>query len=272
MTGELFIVGTPIGNLKDVTYRALFTLRQVDYIASEDTRHTRILLEAHGISKPLISYYREKERESSARIIEILKSGYSVALVTDAGMPCVSDPGAILVSECRNEGIRIESVPGPSAVITALSVSGIRSTGFVFLGFLPDKTGERSKVIERIPTYELPVVIYVAPHDIMEILRLLRSNPRIGRITVAKELTKLHETVIVIEDDIPDFDTRGEFVVISEPKPGANDDSAEAYSALEKLLTEGVKPSVAAKEIAAHYSVPKNALYRHAINFDTRKK
>ena len=240
MTGELFIVGTPIGNLKDVTYRALFTLRQVDYIASEDTRHTRILLEAHGISKPLISYYREKERESS--------------------------------SECRNEGIRIESVPGPSAVITALSVSGIRSTGFVFLGFLPDKAGERSKVIERIPTYELPVVIYVAPHDIMEILRLLRSNPRIGRITVAKELTKLHETVIVIEDDIPDFDTRGEFVVISEPKPGANDDSAEAYSALEKLLTEGVKPSVAAKEIAAHYSVPKNALYRHAMNFDTRKK
>ena len=130
MSGTLYIVGTPIGNLKDITYRAVETLASVDMIACEDTR-------------PLVSYYKQKEKATSVKIAEALEEGKNVALVTDAGMPCVSDPGAVLVKECRERGIRIESVPGPSAVVTAMSVSGITDGKFAFIGFLPDKNADR---------------------------------------------------------------------------------------------------------------------------------
>ena len=264
MTGKLYIVGTPIGNLKDITLRALETLKSVDTIACEDTRHTRILLDHYSISKPLISYYRQKEREAAAKIVAELNSGKNVALVTDAGMPCLSDPGAILVNECISAGITIESVPGPSAVITAFSVSGITDTGFVFLGFLPDKAGDRKRIAESVPGYKLPVAMYVAPHDIEKILKELKAVPGIGRITVVKELTKLHESVIRIDGEIPTFDTRGEFVVIAEPKETADDES-RAFEALEKLLESGANPSEAVKQISAAYNVGKNKLYKHSI-------
>ncbi|HIU60066.1 MAG TPA: 16S rRNA (cytidine(1402)-2'-O)-methyltransferase [Candidatus Stercoripulliclostridium merdigallinarum] len=270
MTGKLYIVGTPIGNLKDITLRALDTLKSVDVIACEDTRHTRILLDSYSVSKPLISYYRPKEREAAAKIVDELTSGKDVALVTDAGMPCLSDPGAILVNECIENGIAVESVPGPSAVITAFSVSGIIDTGFVFLGFLPDKAGDRKKVTAAIPSYKMPVAMYVAPHDIEKILKELKAVPGIGRITVVKELTKLHESVIRITDEIPQFDQRGEFVVIAEPKETADDESP-AFEALEKLLADGATPSAAAKEIAALYGVNKNLLYKYSLNLNAKK-
>lgn len=270
MTGKLYIVGTPIGNLKDITLRALDTLKSVDVIACEDTRHTRILLDSYSVSKPLISYYRPKEREAAAKIIDELISGKDVALVTDAGMPCLSDPGAILVNECIENGIAVESVPGPSAVITAFSVSGIIDTGFVFLGFLPDKAGDRKRLAEKIPSYKMPVAMYVAPHDIEKILKELKAIPGIGRITVVKELTKLHESVIRITDEIPQFDQRGEFVVIAEPKETADDESP-AFEALEKLLADGATPSAAAKEIAALYGVNKNLLYKYSLNLNAKK-
>lgn len=264
MTGKLYIVGTPIGNLKDITLRALETLKSVDLIACEDTRHTRILLDSYSVSKPLISYYRQKERVAAAKIVGELSLGKNVALVTDAGMPCLSDPGAILVNECISAGIAVESVPGPSAVITAFSVSGIVDTGFVFLGFLPDKAGDRKRMIESFPGYKLPVAVYVAPHDIEKILKELRSVNGIGRITVVKELTKIHESVIRIDGDIPPFDARGEFVVIAEPKENVDDES-HAFEALEKLLESGANPSEAVKQISAAYNVGKNKLYKHSI-------
>ena len=183
MSATLYVVGTPIGNLKDITLRALDTLKNVDLIACEDTRHTKILLNAYGISKPLISCYREKESESAAKITEALSDGKNVALVSDAGMPAVSDPGATVVNECISKGFRVESVPGPSAVVTAFSVSGICKTGFVFLGFLPDKAGERKRVLELMPSFKMPVAVYVAPHDVDKILPELKAQTGIGRIS-----------------------------------------------------------------------------------------
>ena len=271
MSATLYVVGTPIGNLKDITLRALDTLKNVDLIACEDTRHTKILLNAYGISKPLISCYREKESESAAKITEALSDGKNVALVSDAGMPAVSDPGATVVNECISKGFRVESVPGPSAVVTAFSVSGICKTGFVFLGFLPDKAGERKRVLELMPSFKMPVAVYVAPHDIDKILPELKAQTGIGRITVVKELTKIHESVIRIDDEIPDFDRRGEFVVIAEPAETVPND-ADAFEALEDLLKSGVSPSSAAKEIAALYGVNKNTLYRRALEFCSEKR
>ncbi len=271
MSATLFVVGTPIGNLKDITLRALETLKNVDLIACEDTRHTMILLNAYGISKPLLSCYRGKENESAEKILSELNAGKDVALVSDAGMPAVSDPGAVVVNECISKGFRVESVPGPSAVATAFSVSGICKTGFVFLGFLPDKAGERKRIIERMPSFKMPVAVYVAPHDIDKILSELKAQAGIGRITVVKELTKIYESVIRIDDEIPDFDRRGEFVVIAEPKETASTDT-DAFEALEKLLKSGVSPSSAAKEISALYGVNKNALYRRALEFCSEKR
>ena len=254
MSATLFVVGTPIGNLKDITLRALETLKNVDLIACEDTRHTMILLNAYGISKPLISCYRGKENESAEKILSELNAGKDVALVSDAGMPAVSDPGAVVVNECISKGFRVESVPGPSAVATAFSVS---------------KAGERKRIIERMPSFKMPVAVYVAPHDIDKILPELKAQAGIGRITVVKELTKIHESVIRIDGEIPDFDRRGEFVVIAEPKETASTDT-DAFEALEKLLKNGATPSSAAKEISALYGVNKNALYRRALEYDKK--
>lgn len=271
MTGKLYVVGTPIGNLRDITLRALDTLKAADIIASEDTRHTAILLNAYGISKPMISYYRPKERETAAKLVAELEAGKTVALVTDAGMPALSDPGAVIVDECITRGIPVESVPGPSAVITAFSVSGITETGFVFLGFLPDKAGERKRAIARIPSFGMPVAIFVAPHDAEKILRELRSEPGIGRITVVKELTKLHETIIRIPEDIPaDIDYRGEFVVIAEPKKTSSSSPDEAFKALDALISRGETPSRAVKAIAEAYSANKNALYKYLVDKKNR--
>lgn len=139
MSGKLYIVGTPIGNMADITYRAVETLREVDVIACEDTRHSIPLLARYEIKKPLVSYYMHKERESGEKLIAMLEEGKNVALITDAGMPCVSDPGAVLVAMARESGIECTVVPGPSAVVSAMALSGIQRRGFCFLGFLPEK-------------------------------------------------------------------------------------------------------------------------------------
>lgn len=149
MAGTLYIVGTPIGNLKDITYRAVETLKSVDIIACEDTRHSRTLLDAYGISAPLVSYYKQKEREGSEQLVKKLLDGKNIALITDAGMPAISDPGAILVSEARNSGVTVTVVPGPTAVASAMALSGYLDGGFTFLGFLPEKRKDKSGCFVR---------------------------------------------------------------------------------------------------------------------------
>lgn len=271
MSGTLYIVGTPIGNLKDITYRAVETLASVDTIACEDTRHTLVLLKQYGISKPLVSYYKQKERAATEKIVAELEKGKNVALVTDAGMPCVSDPGAILVKECRERGIRIESVPGPSAVVTAMSVSGITDGRFAFIGFLPDKNAERRELLKEISGYGIPLVFYIAPHDLKKTVAELYNAFGDRNVTVVKELTKIHESVykgtlsnVEIEDE------RGEFVLITEPShtKAEKEDPAEA---LEELLASGVSPAEAARRVALKCSLNRNAVYALALKLKDKR-
>ncbi len=168
--GTLYIVPTPIGNLEDITLRCLRILKEVDLIAAEDTRHTKRLLNHFGIDTPLISYYREKEVERSEEILRRLQEGQNIALVSDAGTPCISDPGSIVVKLLRDNNVTVVPLPGPSALTTALSASGITAPGFLFLGFLPSKKGQRRKLLNSLTTSEYPIVLYESPHRIDSLL------------------------------------------------------------------------------------------------------
>lgn len=262
----LYIVGTPIGNLKDVTERAKETLASVDLVACEDTRHTAILMNALGVKKPLMSYYKQKEKEGAEAIVAMLKEGKNVALVSDAGMPVISDPGATLVKRAREEGIDIETVPGPTAVTTAAALAGLDG-GFVFLGFLPDKTADKKKRLEPFLTCPLPLVFYAGPHDVKDLLCFLHSLLGDRKAYLAKELTKLHENLIetTLAAGCPD-EPRGEYVVIVE--------GGEATSPLLSLspeehlahyLAAGLDKKSAIKKVASERGVPKDEIYRLTI-------
>lgn len=222
-TGTLSVVATPIGNLGDITLRALETLKSADVIACEDTRVTAKLLARYGIEKPLVVYHARNARAGGARILSFLKEGKHVALVTDAGTPGISDPGAELVSLIRaNGGIaRIEAIPGPSALTAALSIAGLQTHEFTFLGFLPHKKG-RQTLFKEIAKEKRAVVFYESPHRIQKTLASLALVlPEIRRIAVARELTKVYESAVVgtaVEAvahfaEHPD-EVRGEFVVV----------------------------------------------------------
>ncbi len=259
----LYLVGTPIGNLADMTYRGVETLKNVDVIASEDTRHTRILLNHYGIKKPLISYYKHKEEEGAQEIMALLDDGKDVALVTDAGMPSVSDPGAVLVRALREHGYNMAVVPGPTAVASAVALAGLKSNGFAFIGFLPEKTKDKDRVIERADTSCLPIVLYVAPHDVQDTLGYLYSKLGSRNIYVVKEITKIHETVYTGRlGDINVDNLRGEFVFIVDVKDQDDTPSLEVLVAeVEDLIKNGTSKKDAVKMVAKARGVSKNALY-----------
>jgi 16S rRNA (cytidine1402-2'-O)-methyltransferase len=192
-TPTLYLVATPIGNLEDISLRALRVLREVDLIACEDTRRTIKLLNHYGIHVPRESHHRHNEAESTARLITRLKEGARIALVSDAGTPSISDPGRMLVSACRREGLRVEAIPGPSAAIAALAGSGLRADSFFFAGFLPSRRGQRRDRLEELASIQATLILYEAPHRLEaaleDILGLL--GPR--RACLARELTKVHE-------------------------------------------------------------------------------
>lgn len=260
---KLYIVGTPIGNLEDITLRALRVLKEVDVIASEDTRHTRILLDRYDIRKPLISYYKQKENEGSDEICDLIADGKNVALVTDAGMPAVSDPGAVLVRKVRERGLDAEVVPGPTAVCSAVALSGLTGRGFCFLGFLPDKKKERDKLLDSVKSIDVPLVFYVAPHDMEATLCYLYEKLGRRRAYACKELTKLHETVYTgYLGELAIEDPRGEFVLITdEPEAREMPDTAAMVEEVDALVAEGTSKKDALKIIADKYAVSKNLLY-----------
>lgn len=263
---KLYIVGTPIGNLKDVTLRALDVLRAADIIACEDTRVSRPLLEHYGISAKLIAYHKFNETECARKIVDFVIEGKNVALITDAGMPSVSDPGATVVALARQCGVQTESVPGPSAVTTAVALSGITDRGFVFVGFLPEKASARRERIEKAAKAELPIVIYVAPHDVGKVAAELGAVLGDRKVVVARELTKLHESVT--ESSLLSFECeeRGEIVLIVEGAPAEN--ALLALSPAEHLaayLAEGMSEKDAVKKVAAERGVPKNEIYRLTV-------
>ena len=189
----LYLIATPIGNLEDISLRALRILKEVDLIACEDTRWTVKLLNHYGIRVPRESHHQHNEAESTPRLVALLKQGRSVALVSDAGTPSISDPGRILVSACRREGLRVETVPGPSAAIAALAGSGLPAENFFFAGFLPPRGGQRRKRLEELASIPATLVLYEAPHRLEAALEdiLAQLGPR--RACLARELTKVHE-------------------------------------------------------------------------------
>lgn len=269
--GKLYVVGTPIGNLSDFSPRGIETLESVDYIAAEDTRVTLRLLTHFGIKKPLLSYYKPHEAEKSAKILELLHDGNSVALVSDAGMPCISDPGVYLVQRCYEQGIPVESVPCCNAAIAAVAISGIDTARFAFEGFLPVNRKERQERLADTAKLPHTLIYYEAPHKLRQTLADLSKSLGGGRnAALCRELTKLHEEVIrgtldelsaIYEHTEP----RGEYVIVIE---GAAPEQAEGMS-LEQAAElargyadGGMKLSEACKTAAQAAGVSRKELYK----------
>ena len=272
--GTLYVVATPIGNLGDITLRALETLKSVDAIAAEDTRHTSGLLSHFGISKKLIAVHEHNEQQSAEKLLAQLKNGENIALVTDAGTPAVSDPGAIVVKIVRNAGVKVVPIPGVSAVIAALSASGITQSGFQFVGFLPASGAARRKTLEQLKAQTVTLVFYEAPHRIIEsIVDIAKVLGEDRQVTFARELTKTFETIYTCSADRASAwlqadanQQRGEFVLLVEAAPvvEAQEISEEAQRVLKCLMNElPLKQAVAlATEIT---QLKKNDLYEFAL-------
>lgn len=273
MAGRLYVVATPIGNLADITLRALEVLRTADLIAAEDTRHARKLLSHHRIEKPLLAYHEHNEAVQSEKLIARLRAGETVALISDAGTPLISDPGYRLVQRAREVGIEISPIPGPNAAVAALSVSGLPSDRFVFEGFLPRSPKARRERLRKLLPEERTLIFYESSHRILDLLRDLKEIfPKERLLMVAKELTKLHERflfgpiaeVVVWAERDADL-PKGEFVVLLE---GACGEEAvlkeEVVEALSRLLHH--LPLKEAVSIAAGLSgLPRRTLYQEAL-------
>jgi len=266
------VVATPIGHLRDITLRALDILKSVDRIAAEDTRHSRRLLDAHGIAGQLIAVHEHNERGAAERVIGWLRAGESVALVTDAGTPAISDPGARVVRAVREAGLPVVPVPGPSAVVTAISAAGLAESAFHFAGFLPVRQEARRDALRAFDAIPCPVVFYEAPHRIRDTLADLALVFPPGRgITLCRELTKLfeqiHETTageaLAWLDADPNR-SRGEFVVILHGAPQPADHSADGERVLAILLRD-LSPSQAAKAAAEITGAKRSDLYARAV-------
>lgn len=215
----LYIVSTPIGNLKDITLRALETLKAVDLIAAEDTRHTKILLEAHDISKPLISFFEHNQIQKTKEIMAHLKLGKNIALVSDAGTPGISDPGYPLIQAALSENIKIEVIPGPCAAIMALTASGLPAHRFIFEGFLPVKSGARLKVLDNLKDFEGTAIFYESPHRILKTLEDIQVVLPNRTVVCARELTKMFQdiqrgTAAELLKHFTQHPPKGEFVIL----------------------------------------------------------
>ncbi len=272
MPGRLYVVGTPIGNLGDLSPRAAETLEKADFIAAEDTRVTLKLLNYLGLKKELLSYYEHNKNGRGNLIIERLKKGESCALVSDAGMPAISDPGEQLVCEAREAGIAVEAVPGPSALVTALAVSGMPAGRFCFEGFLSVNKISRREHLASLVNERRTMIFYEAPHKLNSTLRDMLKAFGNRRLTVARELTKLHETVMntTLKDAAEYFEInapRGEFVLIIEGKQDEEKTYTEDDAVLlaKGLIAGGASTSSAAKEAAEVTGIKKGDIYRRII-------
>ena len=221
--GTLYLVATPIGNLEDITLRALRVLRECDVVAAEDTRHSGRLLQHFGISKPLLSYFQFNEARRSEEILERLQRGEKVALVTDAGSPGISDPGARVVAAARTAGLRVESVPGPCALIAALTASGLPTDEFHFVGFLPHKSGQRRRQLEGLKVVPCTILLYESPYRIIKLLEELAVVYPTRQVVLAREITKKFEEFRhglpgQLLEELRGKTLKGEFVVVMGPE------------------------------------------------------
>lgn len=268
MPAALYLVATPIGNLDDITVRALRVLKDdVDRIACEDTRHSRKLLDHYGIAKPLVSYHEHNERERGEELLNALRAGERIALISDAGTPLISDPGYRLVAAAAAEGIPVIPLPGPSAILTALCASALPTDAFVFGGFLPPKQGQRRKALESWADAPATLVFYEAPHRIVDTLADVDAVLGPRPVVLARELTKMHEqflrgTAAEVREQLTTANTRGEMVLLIGRGAANVRDDRPLPEAVAEAIRGGMERMDAIKHIARQRGISKREVYQ----------
>jgi 16S rRNA (cytidine1402-2'-O)-methyltransferase len=272
MSGVLYIVATPIGNLEDISLRALRILKEVDRIAAEDTRHTRILLSHYDIRTPLTSYHEHNEKTQAQRLVERLQRGENIALVSDAGTPAISDPGFRLVVEALRADVRIIPLPGPSALATVLSASGLPTDRFAFEGFLPAKRQERDARLHALRSESRTLVFYEAPHRVKESLMTMRRIFGDREIVVAREVSKVHEeflrgSIERVLTQLAEREVKGELtIVVHGARREAQVSEEELIAQIRRMAEEGIGVKQISELLGERYQVAKREVYRLALS------
>jgi len=277
-SGTLYVVATPIGNLEDITYRAVRILGEVDLIAAEDTRHSRKLLSHYGIGTPLISCHEHNEPQRAGELLERLRSGQNIALISDAGTPCIADPGYRLVQACRDGGVRVVPLPGPSAAVAALSVSGLPSDRFAFEGYLPPRSKARRDRLQSLSQEPRTLILHETPHRLLKALvDMVELFGGEREMLVARELTKLHEelyrgTVAQALDHFHQGGVKGEIVLVVAPpqlQPQPLPDVERALA--ERLASSELPRSEIVRQVAREYGLPRSEVYRASLQLDQKE-
>ena len=266
----LYFVSTPVGNLKDISLRALEVLNSVDIIACEDTRTSLKLLNHYEIKKPLVAYHKFNETVAAEKLVEELKKGKNIAVITDAGTPVVSDPGNVLSTILRENGLEYTAIPGATAFVPALILSGLPASRFAFVGFLPDKKKDREEVLAKYKNLDMTLIFYSAPHDLKDDLETLFAAFGARKAAVCKEITKIHEgaELITLGDKLSEETPKGEYVIIVEG-------GKEEENVLTKLpikehilyyINSGLDKKDAVKAVAKDRNLPKSEVYKHSID------
>lgn len=277
-TGTLYVVATPIGNLEDITFRAVRILREVELIAAEDTRHSKKLLNHYAIRTPMVSYHRHSEKQRATQLLQQLAAGNSIALISDAGTPGIADPGDLLIDQARAQGITVEAIPGPSALTTALSLSGRGDHPFCFLGFLPSKEKERAAVLTAHKNNPANLIFYEAPHRLLLCLSHCRELLGNRQAIWFRELTKIHEEIttgplsVLIDHAEKKQSIKGESVVLlsgSATQTPLTEDPAELLT-WHRTQNHSLKDAV--QEVAALLDLPRSRVYKQALAIWTTEK
>lgn len=276
--GKLYLVPTPIGNLKDITLRALEVLKQCDLVAAEDTRQSLKLLNHFEIRKPMLSYHQHNEQGKSDNIIEKLREGKIIALVTDAGTPGISDPGSVIVKKCIEENLEFEVLPGATATTTALVYSGLDTTKFLFRGFIPRENKERKPFMEEIKNCKETLIFYEAPHRLLNTLNFILESLGDRKIAICRELTKMHEEIIrgtlsEIIEHYNEKNPRGEYVLVIEGKTDEEimEEAMKTWENLSieqhilKYMGEGNSKKDSMKLVAKERGIPKSEVYKYSL-------
>ncbi len=263
----LYFVATPIGNLKDISLRALEVLKEADEIACEDTRHSLGLLNHYGIKKPLFSYHKFNETKTAEKIIEKLKNGKTIAVISDAGSPCISDPGGVLADLLNKEGLEYTVIPGACALISALILSGFDASKFTFLGFLPEKNSDRKSLLEKYKNVDSTLIFYSAPHDVKKDIETLYGVLGDRKACAVKEITKIHESVeyFRLKDGLIN-EPKGEYVILVEKCEDKNPLLALSEEEhIKYYIDVGMDKRDALKTVAKERGVSKSSLYKYTV-------
>ena len=263
----LYFVATPIGNLKDISYRSVEVLNSVDEIACEDTRHSLTLLSAYGIKKPLFAYHKYNEREECEKIVQKLKAGKNIAVISDAGMPVISDPGNILVNALIGAGLEYTVISGANAALSALILSGFNAENFCFIGFLPTKKTDRENLLKKYEFIPATLIFYSAPHDVKKDIESLYSVLGNRKAAAVKEISKIHERVefFNLQDGLSS-EPKGEYVLIVEgAKENSEFTNLSEEEHIKMYIDSGMDKKDALKKVAKERGVPKSSLYKYTI-------